>query len=274
MVTGELKRRVDALWTEFWQGGITNPLTVIEQITFLMYARLLDINESRDENRFKRSGKRENPPRFKEDEQHLRWSQFRHLGSDQMLPLVRDKVFPHFIAHQLPVGISGLILAALAAAIMSSIDSGIHSISTVCTVDFYQRFSAIPPSDTQKLRFARTLMPFLGLTVCLLAAFAIGSSGESIVERAQRPIGFLVGPILGVFVLAIFVPRAGTRAVWAGVVGGLTLGLLVAFGHELPGLSMPELSFSLSLPCSAAATILCGAGISLLRIGNDSNKLP
>lgn len=42
MVTGELKRRIDALWLEFWQGGITNPLTVIEQITFLMYARLLE----------------------------------------------------------------------------------------------------------------------------------------------------------------------------------------------------------------------------------------
>ena len=53
MVTGELKRRIDALWTEFWQGGITNPLTVIEQITFLMYARLLDINEKRDEKREK-----------------------------------------------------------------------------------------------------------------------------------------------------------------------------------------------------------------------------
>lgn len=97
MVTGELKRRVDALWTEFWQGGITNPLTVIEQITFLMYARLLDINEARDENRHKRTGK-SFQRRFKEDEQHLRWSQFRHLGSDQMLPLVRDKVFPHFRA--------------------------------------------------------------------------------------------------------------------------------------------------------------------------------
>ena len=44
MITGALKRDVDALWTEFWQGGITNPLTVIEQITFLMFARLLDIN--------------------------------------------------------------------------------------------------------------------------------------------------------------------------------------------------------------------------------------
>lgn len=95
MVTGELKRRVDALWTEFWQGGITNPLTVIEQITFLMYARLLDINEARDENRQKRSGK-SFTRRFKEDEQHLRWSQFRHLGADEMLPTVRDKVFPHF----------------------------------------------------------------------------------------------------------------------------------------------------------------------------------
>ena len=95
MVTGELKRRIDALWTEFWQGGITNPLTVIEQITFLMYARLLDINEARDENRQRRTGK-SFTRRFGQDEQHLRWSQFRHLGADQMLPLVRDRVFPHF----------------------------------------------------------------------------------------------------------------------------------------------------------------------------------
>jgi type I restriction enzyme M protein len=95
MVTGELKRRMDALWTEFWQGGITNPLTVIEQVTFLMYARLLDINETRDENRQKRTGK-SFQRRFKDDEQNLRWSQFRHLGADEILPLVRDKVFPHF----------------------------------------------------------------------------------------------------------------------------------------------------------------------------------
>src|SRR5215472_11722784 len=95
MVTGELKRRVDALWLEFWQGGITNPLTVIEQITFLMYARLLDINETRDENRAKRTG-RTFQRRFKEDEQQLRWSHFRHLGAEKMLPVVRDQVFPHF----------------------------------------------------------------------------------------------------------------------------------------------------------------------------------
>jgi type I restriction enzyme M protein len=74
--------------------GITNPLTVIEQITFLMFARLLDINETRDENRMKRTG-RSFQRRFSDDDQSLRWSQFRHLGADSMLPLVRDKVFPH-----------------------------------------------------------------------------------------------------------------------------------------------------------------------------------
>lgn len=95
MITGALKRDIDALWTEFWQGGITNPLTMIEQVTFLMFARLLDINETRDENRMRRTQK-PFKRRFDDDEQHLRWSQFRHLGAEEMLPLVRDEVFPHF----------------------------------------------------------------------------------------------------------------------------------------------------------------------------------
>lgn len=95
MITGDLKRDIDALWLEFWQGGIANPLTVVEQITYLMFVRLLDMNETRDENRVRRSGK-SFKRRFEEDEQELRWSQFRHLGADLMLPLVRDEVFPHF----------------------------------------------------------------------------------------------------------------------------------------------------------------------------------
>ena len=95
MITGELKRRIDTLWTEFWQGGITNPLTVIEQITFLMFARLLDITETRNE-----------PPEADGQDVPATCSRtrsrtcagqkFRHLGGQDMLPLVRDKVFPHF----------------------------------------------------------------------------------------------------------------------------------------------------------------------------------
>jgi len=95
MITGELKSRIDKLWTEFWTGGITNPLTVIEQITFLMFARLLDITETRNQKRAGRTGK---PYKriFDEHEQHLRWQFFKQIGADQMLPLIRDRVFPHF----------------------------------------------------------------------------------------------------------------------------------------------------------------------------------
>jgi len=95
MITGELKNRIDSLWTEFWTGGITNPLTVIEQITFLMYSRLLDMQERKDEKRGSVTGKL-HLSRFGEADQDCRWETWRHYGADQMLPHVRDKVFPHF----------------------------------------------------------------------------------------------------------------------------------------------------------------------------------
>jgi type I restriction enzyme M protein len=99
MITGELKNKIDKLWLEFHQGGIANPLTVIEQITFLMFARLLDIHESRDEKRAARTG-HSFTRRFKENDQHLRWSQFSHIeDAERLMTLVRDEVFKHFREH-------------------------------------------------------------------------------------------------------------------------------------------------------------------------------
>jgi type I restriction enzyme M protein len=95
MITGQLRNQVDRLWTEFWTGGITNPLTVIEQISFLMFARLLDIAEDRAEKRAGRLGK-PHRSQFNKDQQELRWKQFKELSADQMLKRVRDEVFPHF----------------------------------------------------------------------------------------------------------------------------------------------------------------------------------
>src|SRR5206468_8712443 len=95
MITGQLKSRIDKLWTEFWTGGITNPLTVIEQISFLMFSRLLDISETRTEKRAARLGK-PLKGQFSAKEQKLRWSNFKNLPAEQMLKTVRDDVFPHF----------------------------------------------------------------------------------------------------------------------------------------------------------------------------------
>jgi type I restriction enzyme M protein len=96
MITGELKIRIDSLWTDFWTGGITNPLTVIEQITFLMYSRMLDMMERRDEAKVKLGSKSAHVRRFNDDEQNCRWETWRHYGAEDMLPHVRDHVFAHF----------------------------------------------------------------------------------------------------------------------------------------------------------------------------------
>lgn len=95
MITGELRNKIDKLWTEFWAGGIANPLTVIEQISFLMFARLLDIMETREE---KKAARTRMPFKriFREDEQDLRWSHFKNMAGENMLVCVRDRVFKHF----------------------------------------------------------------------------------------------------------------------------------------------------------------------------------
>ncbi len=94
MTTRALRSKIDKLWLEFWQGGITNPLTVIEQITFLMFIRLLDIGESRNEKKAQRTGKPFDKV-FSARQQHLRWHRLKGLGADALLKTMRDDVFPH-----------------------------------------------------------------------------------------------------------------------------------------------------------------------------------
>ena len=99
MITGPLRSKIDKLWEGFWTGGITNPLTVIEQISFLMFARLLDMRESTEEKKWSRKHKGKSFPGvyFPRDKQHLRWSQLKQEGDgEKILVIVRDEVFPHF----------------------------------------------------------------------------------------------------------------------------------------------------------------------------------
>src|SRR3954452_3085763 len=77
-LTTQQKSDIDKLWTEFWTGGITNPLTVIEQISFLMFSRMLDVMETTSERKATRT-KKPFKRIFAEDQQHLRWSRFKQL---------------------------------------------------------------------------------------------------------------------------------------------------------------------------------------------------
>jgi type I restriction enzyme M protein len=90
-----IKSDIDSLWLEFYSGGITNPITVIEQITFLMFARLLDIKETRNEKRANRLGQGYEGIFINENDER-RWKNFKDKPADELMTVVRDKVFPMF----------------------------------------------------------------------------------------------------------------------------------------------------------------------------------
>ena len=94
-LTTQQRGDIDRLWTEFWTGGITNPLTVIEQISFLMFARLLDVMETTGERRAERT-KKPFRGRFSGPNDLRRWKNFKQKDASEMLRVVRDEVFPHF----------------------------------------------------------------------------------------------------------------------------------------------------------------------------------
>ena len=101
MVTGTLKAQVDRVWDAFWSGGISNPLEVIEQITYLLFLRRLDEIQTRDENRALRTGEplerrifpEGNDPKGRPYDD-LRWSHFRHFAPADMYDIVAEHVFP------------------------------------------------------------------------------------------------------------------------------------------------------------------------------------
>ena len=97
MITGILKNKVDKLWEEFWTGGITNPLTVIEQISYLIFARNLHIRECMNEKLLRRNPKADVKLLFSGEDDPRRWSNLRNVSdANRLLKIVRDDVFRHF----------------------------------------------------------------------------------------------------------------------------------------------------------------------------------
>ena len=94
MITGTLKSQVDRVWDTFWSGGISNPLTVIEQITYLLFTKRLDELHTVRERKANRLGKPIEDPIFSPAQQHLRWLQFKDREAGEMYELFRDEVFP------------------------------------------------------------------------------------------------------------------------------------------------------------------------------------
>ena len=95
MITGTIKNKVDKIWTDIWAGGITNPLTVIEQLTYLMFIRALDEKELETEE-FEHSAGEALPHIFPPSAagQSMRWSRFKNNDPRDIYEVISRRVFP------------------------------------------------------------------------------------------------------------------------------------------------------------------------------------
>ena len=151
---------------------------------------------------------------------------FYKAHADLLSPsITNDEIVPYFIGQNLPVGISGIVIAGIFAASMSSVDSSIHSSTTVIMRDFMQgKLSRI--TEQQNVRLARIITTLLGIMGTAIAVimtfFDINSVWDIILEFA----GLFTGAMTGVFILGIFSTRANGKG---AVIGSVASALLLLY---------------------------------------------
>ncbi len=168
-----------------------------------------------------------------------------------------DGILSYFIVNQVPPGASGFLVAAIFAAAMSSIDSALHSLATCMTVDFYQRYSSSPRSESQSLKVAQGLIVVWGI-LGILSAFYVASTGESLLPFLIKYTAMFLGPLLGIFLMGVLFPRINATGAFYGTI---TAVIILVVGSEIGWLGFPGIWRSAII---APVAIILGLVISLL----------
>ena len=143
---------------------------------------------------------------------------------DPMLSI--DATFPLFIAAELPMGVTGLIIAGIFAAAMSTLSSIINSVSTLASVDFYEKL-AKSPTPRKSVRFAEIMGVLVGLSGIALALLLSRYDIHSLFDVSIELAGLLGGGFAGAYTLGMFTRRANSQGVAIGIASSIVLTLLI-----------------------------------------------
>ncbi len=176
-------------------------------------------------------------------------------------------VFPTFVVTQMPVGLIGLIIAAIFAAAMSSIAAELNSLATSSVIDIYRRLLRPEAADAHYLRVSRVATGAWGLVACGVAVYT--TTLGSLIEVVNRFGSFFYGSLLGVFVLAIGTPRATANGAFAGLIAGMAAVAFVAF-------RMPTVSFLWHNVVGVVVVTVVGLAVSIVEraLRVDSRTAP
>ncbi|MFT4125123.1 MAG: class I SAM-dependent DNA methyltransferase [Gordonia sp. (in: high G+C Gram-positive bacteria)] len=195
MITGEQKSRVDAVWDAFWSGGISNPLEVMEQITYLLFIRRLDDEQQLALNRANLTRRPVTGNPFPVDRTELCWSEFKHYAPEEMFRTVDSEVFPFIrtmrdedstYAHFMKDARLSIPNPGMLTKVVDLLDK-IEMRDLDTKGDIYEYMLAKIASSGQNGQF-RTPRHIITLMVEMMAP----EPGDTIVDPASGTCGFLV----------------------------------------------------------------------------------
>jgi cyclically-permuted mutarotase family protein len=166
-----------------------------------------------------------------------------------------DAIFPHFIMAKMPVGVAGLLIAAIFSATMSTVSSNVNSISTAFTTDFYRHF--FPGSSDKRLlgvaRWSGILFGGIGVALALLMATL---NILSLFDYFNTILGLLASGLGALFLMGIFFPRIGAASALTGFILGTACLLLISLGTEISFLLYGFLGMALTLLFSLLSSLV------------------
>jgi Na+/proline symporter len=163
-------------------------------------------------------------------------------------------IIPHFVLFDLPVGLTGIFIAAVMAAAMSAVAAELNSLATASVIDFYRRWVRPVAPDAEYLRASKIATAFWGVFACVIATYAV--SLGSLIEVVNRFGSFFYGSILGVFLLAM-IPKARALGAFVGLITGMLAVGAVNFGR-------PDVAFLWHNVIGAVTVVVVGLAISSL----------
>ena len=177
-----------------------------------------------------------------------------------------DYIFPTFIVREMPIGIAGLLVAAILAAAMSNLSAALNSLSSTTVVDFYMRFRP-NADDRERAIIAKSSTVLWALVLFAIAVYSVKAGGKGhVVEIGLSIASVAYGCLLGVFLLGTLTRFATELGAIIGMVCGFVLNLWIwqgAFPVHLGPVTIPHIAWTWYVLIGAAATFFIGAFTSL-----------
>ena len=178
------------------------------------------------------------------------------------LGLSLDATFPFFVVNELPIGISGLIVAALFAASMSSLDSSMNSVATLIVVDFYKRIKK-KASEAACMKLAHYITILAGVIGTGMALILSTFNLASLWDTFLTLVGIISGAFGGVFMLGLFTRKGNSTGALVGCISGIIITILAQL--------LTNIHFFLFLSVGAFGCLGVGYLVSLMTGGNKQN---